>query len=87
MKVLSERALSYAKQASLTYSTSIQTAEVLEAYTLKPTVAASIRRNPISRSKSTRARNKGAPVFSDQTTLTVVFPRLRWATRWLSPIA
>ncbi len=73
-KILQERAVAGAKQASVTYSTSIQKAEVLEAYTLK----ADGRRIDAPKSNYQLEINKGkdkeSPVFSDLTTLTVVFP-------------
>ena len=73
-KILQERAVASAKQASVTYSTSIQKAEVLEAYTLK----ADGRRIDAPKSNYQLEINKGkdkdSPVFSDLTTLTVVFP-------------
>ena len=74
MKILKERAVAGAKQASVTYSTSIQKAEVLEAYTLK----ADGRRIDVPKSnyqvEVNKGNEKGGPVFSDWTTLTVVFP-------------
>jgi transglutaminase-like putative cysteine protease len=74
MTVLKERAVAYAKQASVTYSTSIQKAEVLSAYTRK----ADGRRIDAPKTnyqvEVNSGRDKDAPVFSDQTTLTVVFP-------------
>lgn len=74
MKVLKEKAIARAKQASITYSTSIQKADVLEAYTRK----ADGRRVDVPKSnfqvEANSGRDKDAPVFSDLTTLTVVFP-------------
>lgn len=74
MKVLKERAVERVKQASITYSTSIQKAEVVQAYTLK----ADGRRLDVPKTnyqvEVNKGREKDAPVFSDQTTLTVVFP-------------
>lgn len=74
MTVLKERAVAYAKQASVTYSTSIQKAKVLAAYTRK----ADGRRIDAPKSnyqvEANSGRDKNAPVFSDLTTLTVVFP-------------
>jgi transglutaminase-like putative cysteine protease len=75
-KVLKERAVARAKQASIVYSTSIQKAEVLEAYTRK----ADGRRVEAPKSnfqvEVNGGRDKDAPVFSDLTTLTVVFPEV-----------
>lgn len=75
-KVLQERALSGAKQASIHYSTSIQKAETLEAYTRK----ADGRRIDVPKSnfqvEVNSGKDKDAPVFSDITRLTVVFPEV-----------
>lgn len=76
IKILNEAAISNFKQTSITYSTSIQKAEVLDAYTLK----ADGRRIDSPKSNFQVVVNSGndknAPVFSDQTTLTVVFPEV-----------
>lgn len=72
--VLKESAIASAKSTSITYSTSIQTSEIVEAYTQKKDG----RRIPVPRNnyqlKSNTGHNKNGPVFSDLTTLTVVFP-------------
>lgn len=74
MTVLKEAAIARAKQTSITYSTSIEKAEVVEAYTRK----ADGRRIDSPKSnfqvEVNSGKGKDAPVFSDQTTLTVVFP-------------
>lgn len=74
MTVLSDKAVAYAKQHTVSYSTSIQKADVLEAYTLK----ADGRRVNAPKSnfqvEENRGNKKDAPVFSDFTSLTVVFP-------------
>lgn len=75
-KVLKERAIKRIKKTTISYSTSIQKAEVLEAYTLKqdgqridaPKTNFQVRIN--------KGNKKNAPVFSDRTTLTVVFPEV-----------
>lgn len=76
MQVVKESAVARAKQASITYSTSIQHADVIEAYTLK----ADGRRIDSPKSNFQLEVNSGnarnAPVFSDLTTLTVVFPEV-----------
>jgi transglutaminase-like putative cysteine protease len=76
MKVLKEKALSNAKETSISYSTSIEKAEVLAAYTIK----ADGRRIDTPKSNYQVVTNSGnakdAPVYSDRTTLTVVFPEL-----------
>lgn len=74
IRVLKTQALEYLKQASVSYSTSVQRAEVLEAYTLK----ADGRRIDVPRSNYQFDINKGnsdgAPAFSDWTRMTVIFP-------------
>jgi transglutaminase-like putative cysteine protease len=76
MKVLKEKALANAKETSISYSTSIEKAEVLAAYTIK----ADGRRIDTPKSNYQVVTNSGnakdAPVYSDRTTLTVVFPEL-----------
>ena len=76
MTVLHESALENTKHASISFSTSIQTAEILHAYTLK----ADGRRIEVPKSNYQSVVNSGkeknAPVFSDYTTLSVVFPEL-----------
>ncbi|CUI08594.1 Transglutaminase-like enzymes, putative cysteine proteases [Janthinobacterium sp. CG23_2] len=76
MKVLKEKALSSAKETSISYSTSIEKAEVLSAYTIK----ADGRRIDAPKSNFQVETNTGnakdAPVYSDRTTLTVVFPEV-----------
>jgi transglutaminase-like putative cysteine protease len=74
LKVLKEQALANAKEASISYSTSIEKADVLSAYTIK----ADGRRIEAPKSNFQVVKNSGnadgAPVYSDRTTLTVVFP-------------
>lgn len=76
LKVLKESAVADAKNTSLTYSTSIQKVEVLEAYTRK----ADGRRIDAPKSnyqlETNSGKDKDAPVFSDLSTLTVVFPEV-----------
>jgi len=75
-KVLKEQAVKRIKKATISFSTSIQKAEVLEAYTLKqdgrrvdaPKTNFQVRIN--------KGNKKNAPVFSDRTTLSVVFPEV-----------
>jgi transglutaminase-like putative cysteine protease len=72
--ILKERALEYSKRASVTYSTSIDKAEIVEAYTRK----ADGRRIDVPKSnyqlEVNSGKDAGSPVYSDQTTLSVVFP-------------
>jgi transglutaminase-like putative cysteine protease len=74
IKVLKEKALSGVKQTSISYSTSIEKAQILSAYTLK----ADGRRIDVPKSnfqlETNTGKDKDAPVYSDRTTLTVVFP-------------
>lgn len=74
VKILQHKAIEQYKQASLMYSTSIERAEILEAYTLKPDG----RRIDAPKSNYQMDINKGrdadAPAFSDRTRLTVIFP-------------
>jgi hypothetical protein len=74
VKVLKERAVGQVKQAYVTYSTSVEKAEVLHAYTLKPDG----RRIDAPKSNYQYDINKGqdkdSPAFSDYTTLTVILP-------------
>lgn len=76
MQVLKEKALANAKEASISYSTSIEKAEVLSAYTIK----ADGRRVEVPKSNYQVVTNTGnakdAPVYSDRSRLTVVFPEL-----------
>ena len=72
--LLKESAVESAKQFSIGYSTSIQTAEMLEAYTRKPDG----RRIEVPKDSYQITTNSGrgadAPVFSDRTTMRWVFP-------------
>lgn len=74
--VLRESALEGSKTATIGYSTSAQKAEVLAAYTLK----ADGRRIEVPKDNYQQEVNSGkgkdSPMFSDWTTLTVVFPDL-----------
>lgn len=75
-KVLKESALSYLKDASVSYSTSVQRAEVVEAYTLKPD-GRKVPAPPGNFQVNAQSGRSGdSPVYSDQSTLTVVFPEL-----------
>ncbi len=76
IRVLKDSALESAKSASVSYSTSIQTSEDVVAYTLK----ADGRRIPVPAGNfqvnSSAGQNGDSPFYSDQTTLTAVFPDL-----------
>jgi len=73
-KVLKETALERFKRSSVGYSTSAQKAEVIFAYTLK----ADGRRIDVPKDnyqvEVNSGKGKDSPVYSDRTTLTVVFP-------------
>jgi transglutaminase-like putative cysteine protease len=74
MTVLKDSALEWAKRRSISYSTSAQQAEVVEAYTLKPDG----RRIDVPKDnyqiEINRGRGNDSPVYSDRSTTTVVFP-------------
>jgi transglutaminase-like putative cysteine protease len=74
MQVLKESAVAESKRRSISYSTSMETVEVIEAYTRKPDG----RRIDVPATNFQVERNSGrdkdAPVFSDETVLTLVFP-------------
>jgi transglutaminase-like putative cysteine protease len=74
LKVLREQGIEFARQRHVSYSTSVERADVLEAYTRK----ADGRRVEVPKSNYQlhidRGREDGSPAFSDRTQLTVVFP-------------
>lgn len=74
--VLKERAVKGAKSYTLSYSTSVEKSEVIEAYTKK----ADGRRIDVPESnyqvKVNSGKGKNGPVFSDRTSMTVVFPEV-----------
>ncbi len=75
-KILKEKALKYLKKAYVSYSTSIQSAEVVEAYTLK---ANGQKINvPKDNYQLTIKGGKGSnkALFSDRTSLSLVFPNV-----------
>lgn len=75
-QVLQESILERSKMYTIGYSTSIQTGEILEAYTLKKDG----RQVPVPHGnyqvRTSDGRNKAGPMFSDQTSVSVVFPDL-----------
>lgn len=75
-RVLKTSGIDYARDSSIGYSTSIQQADVLAAYTLK----ADGRRIDVPKGNfqvsSSRGREGDSPIYSDRTSLTVVFPEL-----------
>jgi transglutaminase-like putative cysteine protease len=74
LKVMRQEAIEHARQLDVSYSTSVERAEVLEAYTRK----ADGRRVQVPKSNYqldiNKGREDGSPAFSDRTRLTVVFP-------------
>jgi transglutaminase-like putative cysteine protease len=75
IKVLKEQALEGARTHTISHSTSVEAAEVLEAYTVK-----GLRKIQVPKSNYqlnvNSGRAGGGPAFSDRTTLTVVYPDL-----------
>ena len=74
MTVLKTQAIEWAKHTSFSYSTSVQTAEVIEAYTKK----ADGKRIDVPKDNYqlniNKGREKDAPVFSDRDSASLVFP-------------
>ena len=76
IKVMKETGVGIAKDSSIGYSTSIQKAAILSAYTLKAD-GRKIEVPPGNFQENTsRGQNGDSPIYSDRTTLTVVFPEL-----------
>ncbi len=74
--VLKDNALERMKEASVTFSTSVGKGEILEAYTVKKSGQ---RIDAPTNSYQTTVNNgykKAAPLYSDRTTISVVFPDL-----------
>jgi hypothetical protein len=74
--ILKDRAVANAKQASISYSTSIQKAEIEAAYTLKPDGRRIDAPKTNFQVETNTGHERNAPVFSDRTTTTVVFPEV-----------
>jgi transglutaminase-like putative cysteine protease len=74
VRILKQQAIEQSKQANITYSTSVERAEVLEAYTRK----ADGRRVEVPKANYQLDINKGreadSPAFSDRTSLSLIFP-------------
>lgn len=77
MTVLKEQAVAQVKTTYVSYSTSIQKADILEAYTRKPDG----RRIDVPKSnfqvESNTGKDKDMPAFSDWTTMTIIFPEVQ----------
>ena len=76
VKVLKEQAVENAKQTSISYSTSIQKAEVIEAYTLKASGKRIDSPKDNFQITANGGKDKNLAIFSDRTTMTVVFPEV-----------
>ncbi len=76
-QILQERALENAKNMSISFSSSIEKAEIIEAYTLKPDGRRINSPETNFQLRTNKGKGKHAPVFSDRTTLTVVFPEVQ----------
>ena len=76
MRVLKEAAVANSKRFAISYSTGVAKSEILQAYTRKPDG----RHVDVPSSNFQVQTNSGSggnkPIFSDQTTLTVVFPEI-----------
>ncbi len=76
MTALKESALENMKETSITFSTSVATGEILEAYTLKKTGE----RIDVPKGSYQTTTNDGyknaSPLYSDETSISVVFPDL-----------
>src|SRR4051812_19266316 len=75
-KILEERAVEDSKEETITFSTSIEKAEILEAYTLKADGRRIDAPQTNYQVRSNTGKDKNSPVFSDRTSLTVVFPEV-----------
>jgi hypothetical protein len=74
MKVLNDRALENAKETSITYSTSIQTASIIEAYTIKANGKKILVPKSSYQITANGGKDKNIAIFSDRTTLRLIFP-------------
>lgn len=74
VKILRPHAIERARQRRLAYSTSVERAEIVEAYTRKPNGARVEVPESNYQFDVNKGREGGSPAFSDQTTLTLVYP-------------
>ncbi len=74
--ILKKNALENSKQASATFSTSVAKGEILEAYTIKKSGARIDAPKSSYQVSTNNGYNSGSPLYSDETTITVVFPDL-----------
>lgn len=76
MVVLKESALEKQKQASVTFSTSVAKGEILEAYTIKKSGQRIDTPKSSYQVTTNDGYNSASPLYSDETTISVVFPDL-----------
>lgn len=74
--VLKENALEGAKKASITFSTSVAKGEILEAYTVKKSGQRIDAPKNSYQVRISDGYEKASPLYSDETTISVVFPDL-----------
>jgi transglutaminase-like putative cysteine protease len=74
--ILKESALKDLKEGSVTFSTSVAKGEILEAYTLKRTGERIDAPKSSYQVSTNNGYSNGSPLYSDETTITVVFPDL-----------
>lgn len=74
--VLKENALENSKQSSVTFSTSVAKGEIVEAYTLKKSGKRIDAPKNSYQVSTNDGYDSGSPLYSDETTITVVYPDL-----------
>lgn len=74
--VLKENALENSKQSSVTFSTSVAKGEIVEAYTLKKSGKRIDAPKNSYQVSTNNGYGSGSPLYSDETTITVVYPDL-----------
>ena len=72
--ILKDTALEWTKRASISYSTSAQQAEIIEAYTKKADGRRIDAPKDTYQVETNRGKGNDSPIYSDITTMTVVFP-------------
>lgn len=73
-KVLKQQAVDWAKHTSISYSTSVQQAEIVEAYTRKADGRRIDVRKDNYQYRTNEGKDKNSPVFTDYASISVVFP-------------